>query len=84
MMVCHFQQVLLLSCNSFPDSKEADNDEEESSASNLVLHPSAFIMMRLTTTPHDGLTDNDLILAADYGPDSVFDNCQMYPSDFLA
>src|SRR5260370_7760665 len=77
---CH---LYTLSQGSFLDSKDAKNDEDENSASNLILHPSAFIMTRFTTTPHNGLTDKDFIIASNYGPDSIFYNHHKFPSELL-
>ena len=78
-----FHHLYTLSQGSFLDSKDAKNDEDENSASNLILHPSTFIMTRFTTTPHDGLTDKDFIVASDYGPDSIFYNHHKFPSELL-
>ena len=82
-MVHPFLLLYNISNSSFLDCKDTENEVDVQSASNLVLHPSASVMMRFTTTPHDGLTDNDNVLASDYGPDSVFYNCCKFPSHLI-
>ncbi|KAF8331665.1 uncharacterized protein EI90DRAFT_3154502 [Cantharellus anzutake] len=65
------------------DTKEDEKEEEEKAASQIILHPSAFVLTRFTTTPHDGLTDIDSVLATDYAPDTIFNNRRRFPDDFL-
>ncbi|KAF8313903.1 uncharacterized protein EI90DRAFT_3294374 [Cantharellus anzutake] len=65
------------------DTKEDEKEEEEKAASQIILHPSTFVLTRFTTTPHDGLTDIDSVLATDYAPDTIFNNRCRFPDDFL-
>ncbi|KAF8330368.1 uncharacterized protein EI90DRAFT_3124402 [Cantharellus anzutake] len=65
---------------AFIDSK-SDDKEEKDTATSLLLHPSTAIMTRLTTSPSDGLTDDDWQIVLDYPPDTIFQNNPDYPED---
>jgi hypothetical protein len=65
---------------AFIDSKN-DDKEEKDTATSLLVHPSAAITMRLTTSPSDGLTDDDWQIAFNYPPDTIFQNNPDYPED---